>query len=43
VVFERGNTAAFAFFDQAEINRKDKDALEVKLREDLDSIEAEIL
>lgn len=41
--FDRGNTAALTFLDNSELNRKDRDIVEVRLRTDLDTMEQEIM
>ena len=41
--FDRGNQAAFGYFDQSDLTREEKRRLEPLLREDIDKREEEIL
>ena len=41
--FDRGNKAAFGYFDSVKMNIPDKNRLETQLREDFDRIEQEVV
>ena len=41
--FDRGNQAAFGYFDQSDLSREEKRRLEPKLREEIDKMEEDMI